>query len=329
MTNIEIKSKRIGKSGLPDDYSLVMAWMKLLRSSPSRQVYEVNPYVEVYEWRPGVYGLLQQNCDAAGDFWMYLIVGAESALLIDTGFGLGDLKGLVDQLSEGKNLFVVNTHPHPDHSFGNCRFDKVYCHQYAVNILEKQNMHLWDYLFDEEGNNKWLLFDREDLPEFKSYDIMSMKDGERFQLGADHEIELKWVPGHASGHCMFLDKKHRILFAGDGICSHVSGEGTGAKKGDPYGQINNLENYRRELLKLYERVDEFDAVFPSHFIVDLPSQAILPAMLSACDALLDEHRGHDFAEDYITGSGNKVLRYYKYVKGFGILGYEEGGLKNS
>ncbi len=43
----------------------------------------------------------------------------EKALLIDTAFGLGDIKGLADYLSGGKELVVVNTRPHPDHGFGN------------------------------------------------------------------------------------------------------------------------------------------------------------------------------------------------------------------
>lgn len=321
-----IKSKRIGQGGLPTDYANIMAWMKLLRQSPTRKVYEINPYIEVYQFRDNVYGLFTENCDFAGDVWMYLIIGPEKALLIDTAFGLGDIKGLVDFLSGGKPLIVVNTHPHPDHGFGNCRFDKVYCHEYAVPILEQQDEHLWDYLFDADGHNIWLEFDRQDLPAFKPYEICGVPDGTIFNLGEDYNVEMIWVPGHASSHCMFMDQRNRILFAGDGICSHISGEGSGRKQGDPYYKYNNIENYRREIQKLIERMNEIDSVFPSHFIVDLPADAILPAMKEACDAVLDESRGYDFADDYHTGNGDIIRRMYKNVKGFGILGYSEGGL---
>ena len=319
----ELKSKRISGVGIPEDYALIQAWMHEIRTfNPTRRIYRINPYIEVYEFRKNVFSLFTQNCDGAGDVWMHLIVGPEKAMLIDTAFGLGDIKGLCDLLSGGKELIVVNTHPHPDHGYGNCRFDKVYCHEFAADTLRKQDEHLWDYLFDENGNNRWLVFDREDLPVFKPYEIVPCKDGTVFDLGGGHEVELKWVPGHHSAHCMFLDKKNRILFAGDGICAHVSGEGSGMRPNDPYGKYNNLECYRAELRKLYERLDEFDAVFPCHFILDLPAKPLLEAMLEACDAILDEDK-IDFEEPYITGGGEAVIRQYKYVKGFGILGVQK------
>jgi glyoxylase-like metal-dependent hydrolase (beta-lactamase superfamily II) len=236
----ELKSKKLVMG--PEDHADIIAWMRALRGwNKTRKIYEINPYVEVYQFRDNTYGLFSYNCDAAGDPWMYLIVGPEKAMLLDTAFGLGDTKALVDKLSGGKPLVVVNSHAHPDHAFGNCRFDTVYCHEYSVWDLETQDEHLWDYLFDENGNNRWLAFDRKDLPIFKKYKIIGVPDGYVFNLGGDYEVELKWVPGHASGHAMFLDRKGRILYAGDGLCAHISGEGSGKKPGDPYWKYNNME----------------------------------------------------------------------------------------
>ena len=73
-----------------------------------------------------------------GDPWMYLITGPEKALLIDTSFGIGDLRGLVDEITGGMPTIVVNTHASVDHSYGNFQFEKVYCHEYAVPYLQKQ-----------------------------------------------------------------------------------------------------------------------------------------------------------------------------------------------
>ena len=69
--------------------------------------------------------------------WRYLIVGPKKAILIDTGFGVGNLKALCDKLAGGKEIICVNTHHHLDHVGGNLWFDKVYCHQYEKNILRK------------------------------------------------------------------------------------------------------------------------------------------------------------------------------------------------
>lgn len=177
----ETKAKRI-KWGDPQN-QISWAYMKMLREhNDTKKIYDVNPYVEVYQFRENLYGLFTQNCDGAGDVWMYLIVGPERALLIDTAFGLGDLKGLVDVLAGGKEILVANTHGHMDHAYGNCRFGKAYCHEYEVPALKKENTHMFDYLFDENGDNVWL-------------------------------------GGHAPGNAGYLDKKNRIFFPGDDLCS--------------------------------------------------------------------------------------------------------------
>ena len=86
------------------------AFMKQLRTHhKGKKILDINPYAEVYPVRENVYAILNESLDGAGDVWMYLIVGEEKAMLIDTGFGVGDLKGLCNLLSGGKELIVANT----------------------------------------------------------------------------------------------------------------------------------------------------------------------------------------------------------------------------
>ena len=135
------------------EYPVRWAFLKELREhDKTKKVYDVNPYAEVYQFRDNLYGILTESLDGMGDPWMYLIVGPEKAMLIDTGFGVGDLKGLVREITGDMPLIVVNTHAHFDHAYGNFQFDRVYCHEYEVPRLEaKRNPHIWDYLFDENG----------------------------------------------------------------------------------------------------------------------------------------------------------------------------------
>ncbi|MEG0855330.1 MAG: MBL fold metallo-hydrolase [Terrisporobacter sp.] len=49
---------------------------------------------------------------------MYLIEGSKKALLIDTGMGLEGLKEVISEIAE-KELLVINTHGHIDHTLGN------------------------------------------------------------------------------------------------------------------------------------------------------------------------------------------------------------------
>lgn len=321
----ELKAKRI-KWGAPQNY-ISWAYMKELRErDKTRKIYEVNPYVEVYQFRDNLYGLFTQNCDGAGDVWMFLIVGPEKALLIDTSFGLGDLKALVNELSGGKPLLVANTHGHVDHSYGNCRFEKVYCHEYEVPALKKQNEHMFDYLFDEDGNNIWLEFDRQDLPVYESYEIVGVPDGYTFDLGGGHEVELCWLGGHAPGNAGFLDKKNRIFFPGDDLCSDVSGVGSGPRPGVANGQYMNIRTFRDNLEKVVKRMDEFDYVFPSHFMVNIEG-GVLASELETCDEILKNPENCDYKAMSISPSGGPAReRMFKYIKGFSVLAYTMNGI---
>jgi glyoxylase-like metal-dependent hydrolase (beta-lactamase superfamily II) len=322
----ELKSQRIS-GGVPQDHAITYAFLKHLRNyNKTKIIYELNPYIEVYQFRDNLYGLLTHNCDAAGDVWMYLIIGPEKAMLIDTSFGLGDTKALVDELTGGKPLIVVNTHSHFDHAYGNCRFDRVYCHEYTAPLLEQQTEHIWDYLFDENGKNIWLEFDRNDLPIFRPYEIVGVPDGYVFDLGNDYCVELKWVPGHASGHAMYIDKVNRILFAGDGLCCHWSSVGGGIRTGDPHGQYNNLYSYTRELTQLENRLDEFDYIFPSHFMNDLPN-TLINQILQACNLILENPESYDFSKTHASPNGGPpVTRLFKSIYGFGELSFSANGI---
>jgi glyoxylase-like metal-dependent hydrolase (beta-lactamase superfamily II) len=201
------------------------------------RVYDVNPYVEVYKFYDNMYGLFNPSLGGGGDVWMWLIIGPKQAMLIDTAYGLGDMKGLVNKITGGMPLIVANTHIGPDHVLGNCRFEKVYCHEYDYESIKNAcKPGAWDYLFDKDGNNIWLQFDRKDLPVYKNYELVAVKDGHTFNLGGDYEVELVWTAGHTPGHSMYLDKKSRYLFAGDDVCSDVIGCGSGHTPGRPNGK---------------------------------------------------------------------------------------------
>lgn len=299
------------------------AFMKALRENhKDRRIYDVDPYAEVYPIRENTYAILNESLDGMGDVWMYLIVGSEKAMLIDTGFGVGDLKGLCDELSGGKELIVVNTHPHIDHAYGNCQFDKVYCHEYAVPTLEKMNVPtMWDHLFDENGKPIWSEFDRNDIIPFKDYQILGVPDGYTFDLGGGQIVELIFTAGHASGHCMFLDKKQRLLFAGDDVISMRIGI-HGSKPDDPYAKYATVTEYRNQMEKLSRRLDEFDSIFPGHFIFDIENFVILD-LLAAANAIIANPDDYDYAEIAHTKSQGTVQRRQKFVPGLGTIGYTE------
>ncbi len=291
------------------------AFAKLLRErDKTRRVYDVDPFVEVYDLREDIIGIYTESLDGMGDSWIFLINGPERALVIDTSFGLGNLKGLIREIIGDKPYDVANTHSHFDHAYGNYQFDRVYCHEYeAPKLLKNMNEHVWDYLFDENGVPIWYDFKREDLCGFKEYEVVGVPDGYTFDLGGGHEVELVFLPGHSTGHCGFLDKKNRIFFPGDDCC--VGAIGIGRQPGIPYEEYASVEALYKELVKICDRTDEFDSLFPSHGPVEIGPVMLFSAM-EACKAVLDTPSCYDekFETPHGTQYGRKIFEsgYLRY-----------------
>lgn len=274
---------------------------------PKGEVNPLFPYGKILKFRDNVYSIFEKSFDGHGDPWIHLIIGPEKAMLIDTGFGIGDLKALVEELTGGMPLLVVNTHPHIDHCYGNCQFDRVYCHEYAVPVLEQQNEHMWDHLMDENGKGKWIPFDASEAVPFQPYEIVGCKNHTVFNLGGDYDVELVFMPGHDPGHCCFLDKKDRILYGGDALL-FVAGMGENGKDYSkiPYGEYCTVEAFRNELEKLVLRLGEFDCIFMSHMILG-EDKKLVKEFFEAADAVVKDPECNEYVHhDKRTGAVNKV-----------------------
>ena len=293
------------------------AYEQLLRShNKTKRIYPVNPYAEVYQFRDNLYGIYTESLDGMGDVWSFLIIGPEKAMLIDTGFGLGDLKGLCAELTGGMEIILVNTHAHFDHAYGNFPFGRVYCSEYEVpSMRSKNNPHIWDYLFDENGNGIWCDFDRNDLVKWQDYEIIGVPDGYIFDLGGGYEVELVHMGGHTPGHAGFLDKVNRIFFTGDDGCISNLSIGSGSPD-DPYYHMASVTTLRDNLAKLAARRDEFESIFPSHGIVDVGS-IMLVNLLEACERVIaDPEHPCEIRERNMGGQVKTLYCQHIYCSGY-------------
>ncbi len=59
------------------------------------------------------------------DIYTTVILGSEKALVIDNGHGFGNVRKVIESITN-LPLMVVNTHGHLDHAGGNYLFDEVY-----------------------------------------------------------------------------------------------------------------------------------------------------------------------------------------------------------
>lgn len=308
----ELKSKR---KVLEIEKPIRWSYMKLLREySTLKQFYpEINPYAEVYQFRDHLFCIYTESLDGAGDPWMYLIDGPKKCMLIDTGFGVGDLKGLIKKLVGDKPIIVVNTHSHFDHAYGNCQFDTCYCHiQEVWRMEQKNNAHIWDYLFDESGEPKWTEFDKADIIPYRPYEIIGVEDGHCFDLGDGYIVEAVLLPGHTPGQCGYYDHQDHTIFIGD-----MTGIAT-ALPNEPYAQYCTVQAMNTALKKLQPRFDEIEGVFPGHGMLD-QSSLMLQYLLDATEAILANPDGYDMYKEITVAKGERKKVMMKYVyQGTGI-----------
>ncbi|HUT21514.1 MAG TPA: alpha/beta hydrolase-fold protein, partial [Anaerolineae bacterium] len=177
---------------------------------------------------------------------MYLVAGTKRALLIDTGWGTGDLRAHVATLTS-LPLLVVNTHGHRDHVSGNEQFPEVHIHT-------------------------------NDLPLVQGCDtvVVPIYDGYRFDLG-EREIQVIGVPGHSPGSICLLDPRARILFSGDSprpgpVWLHV-------------GTALTVADFRQSLARLQTFAGEFDTIAPSHG-KPVPVGSLLGDLTACADKVL-------------------------------------------
>lgn len=143
--------------------------------------------------------LINDNDEATG----YLITGDKKALVIDTMNGFEDVKAVAESLTD-LPITLVNTHGHPDHTYGNIYFDTAYIHPDDIAIAE--------YYFNEPMFEQKALFEMG----LKPAEFIPVHEGDCFDLGGI-VLDVIETPGHTPGGIMLLDRNDRILFTGDTI----------------------------------------------------------------------------------------------------------------
>jgi glyoxylase-like metal-dependent hydrolase (beta-lactamase superfamily II) len=145
---------------------------------------------------------------------IYLVLGTESALVVDTGMGIGPLRIYLETLT-GLPLTVVNTHGHPDHAGGNGEFSHAWLCQGDEGILEHScsedfrafNIRSVHSRGAEAYVNALVPFNR---------NVRRAADGQVFDLG-DRTLTLITTPGHTFGSACLYDSLTGALFSGDTV----------------------------------------------------------------------------------------------------------------
>ncbi len=175
------------------------------------------PWFSVYETTPETYAIYEDG--QFEEVISYLVLGEDNAVLIDTGNGIGDIRALVDELTD-LPTFVVNTHAHLDHTGGNSQFEEIYLydHPWARERTKGRpntGIDVGNYV---SGEMVWKPLPRAvDAKTWhtNAFNVTNwMKEGDRIDLGGK-KLEVIYTPGHTPDSVCLLERNERLLFTGD------------------------------------------------------------------------------------------------------------------
>ena len=227
---------------------------------------------------------------------IYLVEGKSSALVVDTGFGLEDIRKEIEGLTS-LPYKVVNTHGHGDHSGGDMYFGEVYMSA-AAEPDAREALELNKTVLPAQEIEKM----RQRL-ESGSFKARYVSDGFVFDLGGK-QIEIIEIPGHTEGCIALLDKQDRLLFSSD--CA--------VKAMDillVVPQAQPLSTYLQSMKKLRGRAAEYDALCTGHDLEPVGKE-FLDSVIDCCGKIiLGELLGQDIELPPVFGDTRAKRAVYE------------------
>jgi len=138
------------------------------------------PNWQIHQYNPTLYILRESGCTNYEKPFLYLFLGGERALLVDTGAGPIDTATQVLKLTAGKPLVAAHSHGHGDHVAGDKTFGEVVP---ATVEAQRKAFHI------EDG-------------------VGSLDLGGRV-------LDILEIPGHQAAHLAYYDRQTGILLTGD------------------------------------------------------------------------------------------------------------------
>lgn len=151
-----------------------------------------------------------------------VIIGEEKALVVDTGYGIGDIYKEVRKLTN-LPLIVIDSHGHMDHTGGNYLFPEVYIHSKDIDLVKKHNSLAWRKKNIESAKNANALiesFNEEEYLKKREGNLLIIDDIKYFDLGGK-TVEVIHTPGHTAGSISLYCKEKKIMITSDAIIQYV------------------------------------------------------------------------------------------------------------
>ncbi len=225
-----------------------------------------------------------------GDACMYFLAGSERGILVDTAYGVGDLRGYIESIYH-KPYDVVITHGHADHANGMAQWDEVYMNHKDIEVSKiKTDIGLRRTMLARSVKDIDSYPDSEFQPAFTGT-FLPLEDGQIFDLGNIH-VEAIYAPGHTQGMMTLLVKEERIMLFGDacGVCTFLFKP-----------ESSNVLTYKETLMKLKARSGEYDRILRQHGTCESP-MSLVDENLEVADEILngtDDHVPFEYLGEHV------------------------------
>ena len=257
-------------------------------------------WFDVYRIADGVFAIYEPG--QFEEVISFLVTGEQRALLFDTGLGIGDMKRVVEQLTD-LDVVVLNSHTHYDHIGGNYQFDTIYARD--TDYTRRRAGGSPPEATAEFLREGWVwkpLPDGFDAGAFRSRPFAIdrfVDEGDVIDLGG-RKLEILNTPGHAPDAICLIDRENRLLLTGDSfylapLYTHLEG--------------SDFLDYEKTAARLAGLADKIDAAITSHNVPVVGPQ-YMTALGEAFSAI-----ANGTATDYVTTDGFREYRF----DGFSVI----------
>jgi len=163
---------------------------------------------------------IYQFKDALGSL-IDLVIGKEKALVVDTGYGIGDLRSEISKYTN-LPLIVIDSHGHMDHSCGSYQFDEVYIDKDDYELFKLHNSEKQRRNNIERAIKASVLPDSFDIDAYiyNKKENIKFIDFTSFDIGGIN-VEVIKTPGHTKGSISLYLKEDKMMISSDEACAFV------------------------------------------------------------------------------------------------------------
>lgn len=147
---------------------------------------------------------------------MYLVIGQERAVLIDSGLGIGDIHAEINKITS-LPCMVLNTHYHWDHIGANAFFTESAIHECEIDLVAQEPDPTTIRKIMQSPTARAVLPSSFDPTAYRITPkpaTHGLHDNDLIDLGG-RVLRVLNTPGHSPGHSAYWDEASNMLFTGD------------------------------------------------------------------------------------------------------------------